>query len=320
MKISIALTTYNGAAYLQAQLNSYLVQERLPDELVVCDDVSTDETVIILEAFKKTAPFPVRIIINTNNLGFTKNFEKVLSICSGDLVFLSDQDDIWFPEKIRVIEAAFKKNPDKYLFVHDGDLVDENLVSYGVTKRGQVLAGYGSDDHLCTGALTAFHKDLIQYAFPIPAEVAGHDGWLHNVARLLDKRLVIDQSLQLIRRHSQNTSAWVASSVKPITKLNVARSQFSTTPASSYNDRVLYNSNLTDRLLSLKALNQNEVSVSTITMSLAQLAKELKAITHREELLRLGFLRQKIRAVSMLACGDYAYFNGMKSFLRDLFR
>ncbi|MFT6754528.1 MAG: glycosyltransferase involved in cell wall biosynthesis, partial [Candidatus Azotimanducaceae bacterium] len=124
MKISIALTTYNGAAYLQAQLNSYLVQERLPDELVVCDDVSTDETVTILEAFKKTAPFQVRVIINELNLGFTKNFEKALLNCSGDLVFLSDQDDVWYPEKILVVVKAFLLNPDKYLLIHDGDLVD----------------------------------------------------------------------------------------------------------------------------------------------------------------------------------------------------
>ncbi|MFT5276204.1 MAG: glycosyltransferase involved in cell wall biosynthesis, partial [Saprospiraceae bacterium] len=151
MKISIALTTYNGAAYLQAQLNSYLVQERLPDELVVCDDVSTDETVTILEAFKKTAPFQVRVIINELNLGFTKNFEKALLNCSGDLVFLSDQDDVWYPEKILVVVKAFLQNPDKYLLIHDGDLVDENLVSHGATKRGQVVKGYGSDKHLITG-------------------------------------------------------------------------------------------------------------------------------------------------------------------------
>ncbi|HIE59179.1 MAG TPA: glycosyltransferase, partial [Hydrogenothermaceae bacterium] len=94
MRISIALATYNGDTYLQDQLNSYIAQERLPDEMVVCDDVSKDETVAILEAFQKVAPFEVQIIKNETNLGYTKNFEKALSLCSGDIVFFSDQDDV----------------------------------------------------------------------------------------------------------------------------------------------------------------------------------------------------------------------------------
>ena len=320
MKVSIALTTYNGAAYLQAQLNSYLVQERLPDELVVCDDVSTDETVTILEAFKKTAPFQVRVIINELNLGFTKNFEKALLNCSGDLVFLSDQDDVWYPEKILVVVKAFLQNPDKYLLIHDGDLVDENLVSHGATKRGQVVKGYGSDKHLITGALTVIHKNLIQYSLPIPTKIIGHDGWLHSMAKLLNKRLVIDQSLQQIRRHTKNTSDWIASSVRPINKFSVLRSQLSSKASNSYQDRLKYNLSLVLRLRELASIEYVDISIVVISASLKQLEKEHKAIIHREELFQLSFINKRIKAIRMLVGGDYAYFNGSKSFLRDMFR
>ena len=317
MKISIALATYNGAANLQAQLDSYLSQDRLPDELVACDDVSTDETVEILKTFRNIASFEVTILENSTNLGFTNNFGKVIANCSGDLIFLSDQDDIWFPEKIRIVEDTFKKNPGVLLITHDGDLVDGDLVSYGTTKRGQVVAGYGSDDHLCTGALTAVSKELIQYALPIPNGIVGHDGWLHNFARSLEKRMVLKQSLQQIRRHSQNTSAWVASSVTPINKFTVAKSQFTSKPANSYQDRLVINANLIERL---ESIDHNVISASSITVSLDHLKDEHKALVHREGLVKLNFLQRKVAALKMLALGDYAYFNGWKSFLRDMCR
>ena len=78
MRVSIAMTTYNGEKHLEEQLNSFLNQTQLPDELVVCDDCSNDKTIEILEKFRLKAPFLVRINKNNINLGFTKNFEKTI--------------------------------------------------------------------------------------------------------------------------------------------------------------------------------------------------------------------------------------------------
>jgi glycosyltransferase involved in cell wall biosynthesis len=151
MKISIAMATFNGAKYLGEQLETFISQERTPEELVVCDDSSTDATLSILEEFKCRAPFEVIVVKNDQNLGFTKNFEKALSICTGDLIFLSDQDDYWFPNKVSAVEKAFLENPDKSLVIHNGELADGNLVSHGMTKLGQIVAGYGSNDSFITG-------------------------------------------------------------------------------------------------------------------------------------------------------------------------
>ena len=95
MNLSIALATYNGAVYLKEQLESIAAQTRTPDELVISDDQSTDDTLRVIEEFAATAGFPVRLSVNEANLGIAKNFEKAISLCRGDLIFLSDQDDVW---------------------------------------------------------------------------------------------------------------------------------------------------------------------------------------------------------------------------------
>lgn len=101
MQVSVAMASYNGAKYLQAQLQSLVEQERQPDELVVSDDASTDTTRDLLCAFAGAAPFRVALYRNAAQGGYGKNFARALSLCGGDLVFLCDQDDVWFPEKFR---------------------------------------------------------------------------------------------------------------------------------------------------------------------------------------------------------------------------
>src|SRR3989339_673267 len=100
MNISIAMCTYNGEKYIEQQLNSFLTQTILPNELVICDDCSKDKTIEILQEFSKKAKFPVRIYLNEKNLGSTKNFEKAIGLSKGDIIFCSDQDDVWHNQKI----------------------------------------------------------------------------------------------------------------------------------------------------------------------------------------------------------------------------
>ena len=130
-KISIALATYNGAAYLKEQLESYCSQTQLPDELVVCDDCSTDETIRILEKFIQDAPFEVQICKNQINLGVTKNFEKAVSLCTGDYIFLSDQDDIWLADKIKVLTEVLNRHTNAGAAFCNATMCDETGACLG---------------------------------------------------------------------------------------------------------------------------------------------------------------------------------------------
>ena len=254
MKISIAMATYNGAAHLQEQLVSFAAQDRLPDELIVCDDGSTDRSVSIVNEFCKNAPFNVVLVKNEKNLGFTRNFEQAAALCKGQLIFFADQDDVWFPQKISRIIYAFQGAEKKRLFIHDGILVDESLRWYGATKYGQLRAGWGDKEIPVTGSLTIMHSELKDYVFPIPAGIIGHDGWIHSIAGLLNTREVIDAPLQAIRRHSSNTSSWIGSSFQTINRMAVFRDYAKRSAATSYNDRIYFNEALQRRIKSIESI------------------------------------------------------------------
>jgi glycosyltransferase involved in cell wall biosynthesis len=126
-KISIAMALYNGERFVGEQLESYAHQTQLPDELVVSDDASTDRSVELVREFARRAPFPVRLLLNAENLGCTKNFERAIKACTGDLIFISDWDDVWRSEKLRTIERAFRNSPNVGVVISDWQTVDENL-------------------------------------------------------------------------------------------------------------------------------------------------------------------------------------------------
>lgn len=319
MYISIAMASYNGGKYLQRQLDSFIFQTRRPDELIICDDCSSDDTLGVLERFKSMAPFNVHIYQNDTNLGFTKNFQKALSKCSGDLIFLSDQDDIWFPEKIAVVTQFFCENPTVLLAIHDGRHVDDQLVSHGARTLSQVLAAYGSLDSVVTGALSVVRTELLAIALPIPAGVVGHDAWLHNIAKLIDARCVIDRELQLIVRHDSNTSDWIGSSVHKITRWDLWRNDYRTNAATSYSDRIRINEASQERL---GRISEGDYGCSNevLNQSKSNLRSELAALHTRELLVNSDWFSQKFISLRMLLRGDYHYFNGIRSFLRDLGR
>ena len=128
--ISIALATFNGARFIGQQLASLAAQTRLPDELVVCDDRSEDDTVAIVEAFRKTAPFPVFIETNETRLGFKFNFMKAAGLCKSDLISFCDQDDVWRNDKLAAIAPLFS-DPDVLLAFHNSTVVDTDLNRVG---------------------------------------------------------------------------------------------------------------------------------------------------------------------------------------------
>ena len=216
--ISIALCTYNGEKYLHQQLDSIAGQTRLPCELVVSDDCSSDRTVEILETFAREAPFPVHIHQNEENLGSTRNFENAIKSCSGDIIALCDQDDVWLPEKLEKLEIAFKDHPDIGYAFSNGELVDDALQPLGRTVwqsnqfEDEMFDRYAAGEQLLcflrwqfvTGATMAFRARLKKYIFPFPEhKIWIHDGWIAVVGSSIGEiGLPINESLILYRQHS----------------------------------------------------------------------------------------------------------------------
>lgn len=131
--VSIALATYNGATFLGEQLASLARQNRLPDELVVTDDASSDTTIAMLEAFSADAPFPVRIHQNPVRLGYRANFMKAMQLCQSNLIALCDQDDIWDADKLTVAVRALE-DPEVLLFFHGATLIDRAGMPLGTAS------------------------------------------------------------------------------------------------------------------------------------------------------------------------------------------
>jgi glycosyltransferase involved in cell wall biosynthesis len=216
--LSIAMCTYNGARYLQEQLDSIAVQTQLPNELVVCDDRSSDSTIEIIKHFGTKVSFPVRLYINEENLGTIKNFEKAISLCSEDIIALCDQDDVWKPRKIEKILTAFAENPGAGYVFSDAELVNESLVPLGSTlwqNRGfnnNLLRKYIHDDQVelllyqtsVWGATMAFRSTLKSLVLPIsPHAIFMHDAWIALLASCAGfYGVTLSDSLIYYRQHS----------------------------------------------------------------------------------------------------------------------
>lgn len=123
MKTSVALCTFNGGKYLKEQLDSILSQEFSVAEIVICDDCSTDNTASILKDYENRFPSIFRIFINAENIGYVANFEKALSLCTGEIIFLCDQDDIWYNTKVATVIQYFTSNLSTAVVAHNVDLI-----------------------------------------------------------------------------------------------------------------------------------------------------------------------------------------------------
>jgi len=127
MTSSVALCTYNGEAYIAEQLDSILNQTLPVSEIIICDDGSTDGTLHILSDYTKRHPKIIQLYKNIENLGYVRNFEKAMSLCSGDIILLCDQDDRWYDNKTGVITEIFEKHKKINIICHNIKLFGESL-------------------------------------------------------------------------------------------------------------------------------------------------------------------------------------------------
>lgn len=206
-KISVAMTTYNGEKYLREQLDSLYSQTRIPDEIIVTDDLSSDNTVKILEEYKKSKG--LKYFINKKRLGVNKNFEKSVSLCSGDYISFCDQDDIWLPEKIEKSYLKLKeieKNgmPSLVKVNHIEINNNKEIIRCKKMKDSGVFTDTIFDFYLL-GCTMMFNKKMLNYILPFPeTSVVVFDAYSYYTSLIIGNQYRISEPLMYYRRHSSN--------------------------------------------------------------------------------------------------------------------
>lgn len=319
MKISIALCTFNGERYLSEQLESLGNQIRQPDELVICDDGSHDGTASIIEEFSRRARFKVAFQINRERRGVTANFSRAFSLCCGDLILPCDQDDIWEPDKLTVLESYFVDDLELLLAFSDLSIMASDGRPTGETQwqrskfrqplRARVNQGRGFElllkQNVVAGAAMAFRSSVRDKVLPIPPSFF-HDEWIALVVAATGKMLAVDTPLVRYRQHSHQLCGSAPTDL--IAQYQYARAKM---------DRA-YFLRMADCARDLsERLSDSEALLDSRYLSLVQ-AKLSHARTRIELRERIG--RRWPLAIGEAARGRYGKFGyGFKSFLQDLF-
>jgi len=313
------MATYQGAEFLREQLESIAKQTRQPDELIVSDDGSTDETVAIASHFAAGAPFRVHIFRNEQTLGFSGNFERALAESQGDVVFLSDQDDVWFPEKIERVADQFQRTPGAFAVIHDQRTLDQRTGrifqrSYFDNQRALGLA----EAELVSGNFTALRRELVKIVLPFPEQVA-YDFWIARLSTALKCRAVIREPLQLYRRHSSNLSQPILSNPRP-TLLSELRRMGPEDPRPHWHETLEQCQLASSRIQERSDAVDECLGEGRAKASLARLSRQMRSLERRIEVMSLPPVRRRIEVFRSWRGGVYDQFSGAKSAIRDLLR
>ncbi len=203
MKISVCMATYNGEEYIGEQLDSILEQLGENDEVIVSDDNSQDKTIEIIKKIND----PRIKVFNSHFQSPMFNFENALMKSSGDIIFLSDQDDIWFPDKIKISLSYLKKYncviSDAVIIDGYGNIINESFYDINNSKPG-LLMNLISNAYL--GCAMCFDRKILINALPFPKNVEMHDRWLGLISEVYGKTYFCDEKLFMYRRHGNNHS------------------------------------------------------------------------------------------------------------------
>ena len=207
--ISVCMATFNGGKFIREQLESILSQLPPDAEIIIADDGSTDDTLLVVDSLKESR---IRVLPAERHLGVIYNFERALRASKGEIVFLADQDDVWLPGKVEKCLAALNEAD---LVMHDALLLglsDAFESAWGRngklsdirTYRSGVVANWWKNSF--TGCCMAFRRKVLDKALPFPKNLPMHDQWLGVVAEKYFKVSYVDEPLVDYRQHSSNAT------------------------------------------------------------------------------------------------------------------
>ncbi len=203
-KISICMATFNGERFIGQQISSILCQLSADDELVISDDGSTDATCEVIKSFDDAR---IKLVNNPSPKSLIRNFEHALQCAQGEYLFLADQDDVWFENKVEVVTQLLQTAE---LVVTDCTLIDEEGRQFAPSffllhgSRSGFLANLIKNSYL--GCCMAFRRSFLKKALPIPTSVPMHDIWFGMLAEWYGTSVFCPEPLMAYRRHNASAS------------------------------------------------------------------------------------------------------------------
>lgn len=206
-KISVCMAAFNGSKYIKNQIDSILHQLGVADELIIVDDCSSDETVYIIKNFDDSR---IRLMVNPVNIGVALTFNNALQMAEGEIIFLTDQDDVWYDFKVATV-ISFMEGNSVDLIVHDAVVVKDGVV---LNKSIHDMIGRSAGiipnmiSNTFTGCCMAFRRDVLKYVLPIPARIGVyHDAWIGILSQAFRFKIaLIKIPLMEFIRHGSNAS------------------------------------------------------------------------------------------------------------------
>lgn len=211
MSKSVCVATYNGSRYIEAQLASIIMQLDPDDEVIICDDCSTDNTVDLIEKINDSR---IKVYKNNKNLGYVRNFEKCISLSKFDYIFLSDQDDVWTPGRVRLMLESMEADPKALMVASNFDLIDAEGRGVGhFRKLGAVkpyrwlqIASIFAGKSPYYGCTFLLRRQALKYCLPIPENIESHDIWLALVVSMLGGVINLPSATLQHRLHDSNVT------------------------------------------------------------------------------------------------------------------
>lgn len=326
-KISVAVGTYNGETYIEEQLRSLFLQTRLPDEIIISDDHSSDRTLAladeVLASFKRHGNIRVKILKSDRNLGVVGNFARAFEACTGDILFPCDQDDVWKPDKIKIMADIFESAPGCSVVFSNAELTDSELRPLGRNlwsslNFSPVMVGRGKEYEnifrlllnrcVVTGTAMAFRRSLLPDAMPLSTFWI-HDGWLAILCSCLSEIRPVDQCLLSYRQHEKNVVG--ANSSDPFSRVRRYLGNFSAVRKIRLQRRNRYQDVL-NRLEDLGRLPAPE--------DLSELKRCIAFWNRKLSLDSRGFFQGFAIIVSDCLNGGYRkFYSGFRGAVRDFF-
>jgi len=324
-KISVAMCTFDGDGFVQEQLESIINQTRPPDEIVICDDHSSDGTVQIIRNILAKISISCMLIENERNLGVNKNFEKAIRYCTGNIIFTADQDDCWLEDKIEFVESQFNANAKTLLVFTDGHVVDENLKSLNSNLWDVFHFPFEKDvtgnmsllelllnRNVVTGATMAFRSELCELILPF-GEGWFFDHWIAIIATIRGGVQALPEKAIKYRMHGKN----VVGATKEAYLLRLKKYFSNYSKAFLSRKRNIYYEMLSQLVTRIES--QKEFDTDSSIRALESIEDCYYFWARRSQIYHEAFFVSVINIFKDLLKGNYRrFYTGLRGAVRDL--